>query len=194
MTTDYIPAQTFSRLLETLTPQNELVLELCMATGMRITDALMIKYADVCGSINSQFPRCSYRYTEQKTGKERVVILCVDWLTRAIDQHHPASPWLFAGRDPQKHRTRQAVWKDLHRAAKLYRVNGQRLQARIGSHTARKIYAVQLYREIDEQGVIDPLEAVRVDMNHKDSAVTFIYALADEISARKRRIQARKRS
>lgn len=194
MTTDYISAETFSKLLEALTPQNALVLELCMATGMRITDALTMTYAGAKSLTNTQSPLCYYHYSERKTGKERSVYLSKDWLQRAIAQHDRRSLWLFAGRDPEKHRTRQAVWKDLHRAAKLYRVNGQRLRARVGSHTARKIYAVDLYHQAEKDGVTDPLELVRVDLNHKDLAVTFIYALADEITARKRRFSPQKAS
>lgn len=185
MTTDYIPADIFLRLLETLTPQNELVLELCMMTGMRITDALQMTAADAKRLTATRLPQCSYLYSEKKTGKEREVTLSQDWLERAVEQHRPESPWLFAGRDPQKHRTRQAVWKDLHRAAKLYRVNGRRLKARVGPHTARKVYAVKLYQEAAREGAQDPLGVVKADLNHSDPAVTYIYALADVISARK---------
>lgn len=194
MTTDYIPADIFLRLLETLTPQNELVLELCMMTGMRITDALQMTAADAKRLTATRSPQCSYLYSEKKTGKEREVRLSQDWLERAVEQHRPESPWLFAGRDPQKHRTRQAVWKDLHRAAKLYRVNGRRLKARIGTHTARKVYAVGLYQEAVKNGEKDPLGLVRANLNHRDPAVTYLYALADVITARKRQSSSRKAS
>lgn len=177
------------RLLETLTPQNALALELCMETGMRITDALRITYQDASDLVQER--RC-YTYTEQKTGKERTVYINLDWLSRAVLQHNPRSIWLFAGRDPEKHRTRQAVWKDLHRAAKLYRVNGQRLKARIGTHTARKVFAVGLYQEAVKNGEKDPLGLVRANLNHRDPAVTFLYALADVITARKRHSSSRK--
>ena len=193
MTTDYIPQDIFSRLLEALTPQNALALELCMETGTRITDALKITYQDARDLVRLPTEGVQYyTYTEQKTGKERRICINLDWLSRALLQHDPRSPWLFAGRDPQKHRTRQAVWKDLHRAAKLYRVNGQRLKARIGTHTARKVYAVGLYREAVKNGEKDPLRLVRVDLNHSDPSVTFLYALADVITARKRHNSSRK--
>lgn len=196
MTTDYIPKETLSRLLETLTPQNALALELCMGTGMRITDALGIPFQSMRDlTTQKQWPdRLYYHYVESKTKKEREVKVSLDWLSRAVLQHDPRSPWLFGGRDPQKHRTRQAVWKDLHRAAKLYRVNGQRLKARIGTHTARKVYAVDLYHKATSEGLLDPLEAVKADLNHADLAVTYIYALADVISARKRQISSKKLS
>lgn len=194
MRTDYVPAEILSRLLEALTPQNALVMELCMSTGMRISDALSMTYVGAISVIDSNYPECVYRYREEKTGKERCVRLDTAWLQRAIEQHDQRSLWLFAGRDPQKHRTRQAVWKDLHRAAKLYRVNGKRLKAHIGPHTARKVYAVGLYHEAVKNGVEAPLEAVQANLNHSDLAVTYIYALADEITARKSRTKGAKAS
>ena len=50
--------------------------------------------------------------------------------------------------------------------AKLYRVNGKKIRARLGTHTARKIYAVKLYHEAEKLGRYEPLEYVRVDLNH----------------------------
>lgn len=184
MTTDYIPADIFSRLLDTMTPQNALVLECCMCTGMRISDVLGMSYQRVKEARETGE---RFLYLEMKTKKTRTVYLAPDWIDRALHQHDVRSPWLFAGREPSAHRTRQAVWKDLHRAAKLYRVNGKRLKATVGSHTARKIYAVRLYQETAREGLYEPLEAVKVDLNHSDLAVTYLYALADVISDRKKR-------
>ena len=190
MTTDYIPREVFTRIFEALMPQNALVLELCMGSGMRISDALSMTFVEAIDLRASG--RSYYDYTEKKTGKARSAYISEDWLSRAILQSNPKSRWLFAGRDPEKHRTRQAVWKDLHRAAKLYRINGQRLRARIAPHTARKIYAVDLYQKADREGLLDPLEAVRADLNHKDPAVSYIYAMADVIS--KRRLSLRNKN
>lgn len=192
MTTDYIPAELFLRLLDTLMPQNALVLELCMRTGMRITDALSMTLESAKSLTAAPSGLCSYRYKETKTGKERSVDIERELLERAIEQHCPGSPWLFAGRDPAKHRTRQAVWKDLNRTAKLYRIKGQHLRACVGPHTARKVFAVGLYHEALENGSEDALEAVRANLNHSDPAVTYLYALADIISERKQRVRQKK--
>lgn len=194
MTTDYIPAETFLRLLETLMPQNALVLELCMETGMRITDTLNMTLREAEKMLAAPMEPCSYRYSERKTGKERTVAISRDLLERAVEQHCSTSPWLFAGRDPKNHRTRQAVWKDLHRTAKLYRIKGQRIRACVGPHTARKVFAVKLYNQALEEGVVDPLGAVKTNLNHSDPAVTYLYALADVISEKKRRFRQRKSS
>ena len=66
------------------------------------------------------------------------------------------------------------------------------MRARIAPHTARKIYAVDLYQKADREGLLDPLEAVRADLNHKDPAVSYIYAMADVIS--KRRLSLRNKN
>lgn len=155
-------------------------------TGMRITDCLNMKRADLFTPQNEAGPP-SYVYTEKKTGKERTAHLTRETylklrLQRAID---PPSDYVFPGRNPANPRTRQAVWKDLHRAAALWRVNGKKLKARLGTHTMRKVYAVKLFHEKEQEGLYDPLHYVQVDMNHKDPAVTFIYAMADIISKRR---------
>ena len=44
---------------------------------------------------------------------------------------------------------------------------------------------MKLYQEAVREGLEDPLGVVKADLNHSDPAVTFIYALADVISARR---------
>lgn len=173
-------------LLECLMPENALVLRVMEATGMRITDCLQITRNEFFGMVGRGGAH-SYTYKEQKTGKLRTVWIEPGLLSELVERPDRGSPWLFPGRDPAKHRTRQAVWKDLHRTAKLWRVRGNRLKGVIGTHTARKVYAVELYRRKALQGKLDPLACVKADLNHSDSAVTFLYAMADEISNSKNR-------
>ena len=93
---------------------------------------------------------------------------------------HAGRYYVFEGRtDPLKHRTRSAVYKDLKRVAKLYRLNGEKLRVNIAPHSARKIYAVEAYKASGD------LEKVREKLNHSDSTVTMLYALADELTKRK---------
>lgn len=62
-----------------------------------------------------------------------------------------------------------AVWKDVKRAAKAFR-----LSANIAPHSARKNYAAGL---LEEYGDID---RVRRALNHSSESVTLIYAIADQ--------------
>lgn len=48
----------------------------------------------------------------------------------------------------------------------------------LGPHSARKIFAVDLYHRTGD------LEAVRKALNHTDQAVTLVYALADQLTSR----------
>ena len=71
----------------------------------------------------------------------------------------------FSGRNGTKPQTRQAVWKDVKRAAKAFR-----LPQNIAPHSARKVYAVQLLQEYGD------IKRVKRALNHSSDAVTMIYA------------------
>ena len=67
-----------------------------------------------------------------------------------------------------KPHTRQAVWKDVKRAARAFR-----LPQNVGPHSARKVFAVELLAKYGD------LERVRRALNHSSDTVTMIYAMAD---------------
>ena len=78
--------------------------------------------------------------------------------------------WVFPNAvDPERHRTRQAVWKDVKRAAKLFR-----LPQNVAPHSFRKVYAADLMQRYGD------IEKVRRALNHDSEAVTLIYAMADQ--------------
>ena len=84
--------------------------------------------------------------------------------------------YVFEGRfDRLRHRTRQAVYKDLRRAAKLFR-----LDVHVSPHSARKAWAVDEYHRTGS------ITRVQRNLNHTDPSVTMLYALADQLEARKR--------
>ena len=118
---------------------------------------------------------------EQKTGKGKRITIPAQ-LLRAI-KAQAGEVWAFPGRDPEKPKTRQAVWKDVKRAAAA-----MRLPANIGTHTARKIYAV---RKLAATG--GDLAAVSRALNHSDMAVTLLYAMADHLTKQARQGPGRRR-
>lgn len=73
----------------------------------------------------------------------------------------------------RKHRTRQAVWKDLRRVSKLFKLRGT-----VAPHSLRKTYARTLLRE----GFT--LSQIQKALNHTDTTVTALYAFADELGLR----------
>ncbi len=168
---EYIDRAMLEHVLAALMPANALALEVSAHTGLRIGDVLALKTADLR-------QRMSVR--EEKTGKRRRIYLPADLLDRLIAQ--AGKIWVFEGRtDYRRHRTRQAVWKDLRRAAEAFR-----LVEHVSPHSARKLYAVEQYQESGDLG------AVQRRLLHSDPAVTAIYAMADALTAR--RVQGRKRT
>ena len=63
---DWLDRPAMGHVLAALMPANRLVMECCMATGLRVGDVLALKTADV-----QHGPRMTVR--EQKTGKSRRV-------------------------------------------------------------------------------------------------------------------------
>lgn len=161
--------------LAALTPDNRAVCQVALHTGLRVGDILALR--------QEQLARCFW-VTEQKTGKRRQVGL-PDWLIEDIKSRAGDSPWAFPGRDPDKPRTRQAVWKDLKRVQRAFR-----MPLNLGTHSMRKDYAVDLMRKYGD------IERVRRALNHSDASVTAIYALADYLTksaAQRRSVRGRKR-
>lgn len=162
---DYIWQENFEHILAALMPMNRLALEVSLATGLRIDDVLHLK--------REQVNKGRFTIKEMKTGKSRRINL-----SKVLQQTllaHGGDIYIFEGRNnPKKPRTRQAINKDLKRATKLFRVKG----VNVTPHTARKIFAVGFYRRTCS------LEQVKKLLNHSSEAVTMIYAMADEITAR----------
>ena len=156
--TEYLIEKEVERVLDLLTYENRLVLRVLLHTGLRISDALNLKPEQL---------RPNFWVTEQKTGKRKQIGLPGPLLA---DLKEAAGEWwVFPGMDPRKHRTRQAVWKDIKRAAAALR-----LTQNAAPHSARKVYAVELLRKYGD------IDKVRRALNHGGLEVTLIYAMADK--------------
>lgn len=166
MKTEYLLNREVDNVLAALTPANALVMRVALHTGLRVGDILALK----TGQLKQRF-----WVTESKTGKHRQIGLPEPLLS---DLKKNAGPvWVFTGRNGDTHRSRQAVWKDVKRAAKALR-----LPQNVGPHSARKVYAVEL---LEKYGDID---RVRRALNHSSLAVTLVYAMADkQLESRSRR-------
>lgn len=164
--TDYIFKEELQHILATLTPPNRLALEVSLATGLRLSDVLSLKTHQV---------KQRFTVQEQKTGKSKKVYLPSELLERMLMQ--AGSIYIFPHRlDGRKCRTRQAVWKDIHRAMKLFRIPKNLV---ISPHTCRKVYAVEQFNKKGN------LTAVKELLNHSSEGVTAIYAMADVLTERK---------
>lgn len=170
MRAEWISPDCFSLLLTALMPENRLALQVSMATGLRIGDVLRLKTKDI--------ERQRFTVQESKTGKRKRVYLPQKLWKECWEM--AGATYVFPGRlDSRKHRTRQAVYKDLRRVAALYRIDGRKIQEHISPHSARKLYAVDAYRSGAS------LEKVQGLLNHTSEAVTMIYAMADLLTAQR---------
>lgn len=163
MTTEYLYRQEVDRVLSALMPQNQLIVKVMLQTGMRLSDALLLR---------SEGLSTSGWYREGKTGKKRRYGLPRPLLEAILEQAGPE--WAFPGRKAGTHKTRQAVWKDIKRAAIAFR-----LPQNVGAHSMRKVYAVRLMKKYGN------LERVQRSLNHASASVTAIYAMADQLLDRK---------
>lgn len=161
MKSEYIDPELFEHILYALTPPNRLVCQVCLHTGLRVGDVLQLR---------TEALRKRMTVTEQKTGKSRTVSLTERLYREMLQQ--AGSVYVFEHRkDPNKPRTRQAVYADLKRGAKAFR-----LKENLTPHSLRKIYAVKLYNKYGS------IEKVRQALNHDSETVTLIYAWADMIT------------
>lgn len=171
MTTEYLYQREVDRVLAALMPQNELIVRVMLHTGMRLSDVLRMP---------SEGLATSGWYTEAKTGKRRRYGLPRPLYEAIMEQAGPE--WAFPGRKPGTHKTRQAVWADIKRASRAFR-----LTQNVGAHSMRKIYAVRLMERYGD------IERVRRNLNHSSTSVTAIYAMADVLLERRQRARRRRR-
>lgn len=160
MRTEYIFADQLSHVYAALMPQNRLICQLMEHTGLRVGDAV---------SLRTDSLRRRMTVREQKTGKGRRIYIPSALFAEIVAQAGPE--WVFPGAKPGRHKTRQAVWKDLKRAAKAFR-----LPQNVAPHSLRKVYAVRLLAKYGD------IAQVQRALMHDNVAVTLIYAMADKLT------------
>lgn len=161
MKTSFLLAEQLDLILAALTEANRLVAQVMLHTGLRVGDVVGLRSDQIAGR---------FTVREQKTGKSRRVSI-PPWLVEAIRAHSAGSEWAFPSpKDSSKHRTRQAVWADIKRAQKAFR-----LPVNAGSHSLRKVYAVDLMRRYGD------IRRVQRALNHDNETVTLLYAMADQL-------------
>ena len=165
MKTEYLLQQEVERVLAALMPSNRLVMRVILHTGLRISDVLQLRPDQL---------KSKFWISEQKTGKKRLVGLPAPLLEDL--RLNAGEYWVFPGRDPRKHRTRQTVWADIKRASRLFR-----LPQNVGTHSGRKVYAVHLMQKYRD------IERVQKVLRHKYASTTEIYAMADLLLEQKYR-------
>jgi integrase len=157
---DWVCHDDMAVVLRLLMPANALVMELCLCSGLRVGDALALRTAQL---------RRGQRITitERKTGKRKRIYVSKNLHSRLLAQAGVVFVFPGAKRPEEQHRTRQAVWADVKRAAKALR-----LDAQCSPHSTRKIYAVDYYRK-------HGLAATQAALNHDRAETTLLYIMSE---------------
>lgn len=164
---DWANGDVMGHILAALTYENRLAITVSLLTGLRIGDVLNLRSRDLL--------RDRFTITEEKTLKRRTIRIPRELRDELLSI--AGKIYVFENRvSARKHRTRQAVYKDIKRAARAFRI-----KSNISCHTARKIYAVSEYKKDFSVARVKKL------LNHSSEAVTMIYAIADELTERKKR-------
>ena len=159
--TKYVKPDELDCILMALMPPNRLAATVALQTGLRIGDVLSLK--------TEQLKNGRFSIRESKTQKRRSFTLGKKLSDELLSI--AGKIYIFENRlDYRKPRTRQAVYKDIRRAAELLR-----LPKGISTHSIRKNYAVTKYRACGDMKKVQKL------LNHGDEAITMIYALADSL-------------
>lgn len=164
-TTEYVPPDELDCVLMCLLPTNRLVALTCLETGLRISDVVRLRPDDLSSGTE-------FEITEQKTKKNRIVRISEQLRNDLLK--NSGKYYIFPNtRNPTKHRTRQALWHDVKRAAFALR-----LDYCIAPHSLRKCYAVRKYHKTKN------LQMVQNELNHSNIGITALYALADGLHRR----------
>lgn len=165
MRSDFVEKDILGHILFALTEQNRLACRVALETGLRIDDVLSLP--------SEVLKRETFTVCESKTGKKKRCRLSAA-LRRDL-RHVAGKKYIFPHRiDPERHRTRQAVYSDIKRAARLFRV-----KKNVTPHSMRKAYAVDLMRRYGD--ITKVAEALNHDKDFMQT--TMLYALADIISS-----------
>ena len=158
---DYIKPSLYSKLYSSMTYENVLVMRTSLETGMRV--------GDVVALTPQQLNKRTITYTAAKTGKRDRKVISQELANRL--RRIAGRRWIFEGRNPSKHRTRQAVWADVRKACKEAGISEH-----ASPHSARKTYAVRIFQA-------DGLKAVQDELQHDSIETSMLYAFSNLLSA-----------
>ena len=177
MQTKYVPLDTLRRIASEMPTESRGAFLLSMQTGVRITDALCAKAKD--------FDKSGFfHYKAHKTGKSGRAFVTDDFIKEFVNGHMK-DDYIFQSRyKVGRHVTRQTVFNHIKKACFKLAISPDG----VAPHTARKAFAVDLFRR---EGLGKTMHALQ----HRDVATTLLYALSDdsivELSKRLEKIEKR---
>ena len=160
MKSDFVELKVFERIFPYMQAENCLAVSLSLQTGLRIGDVVSLKRAQ----LNKKTRILQYK--AQKTGKNGTCELSREMCERLCK--NAGKVYIFEGKAPDKHRTRQAVWADVKKASKRAGI-----EKNVTPHSARKNYAVNLLRDTES------IEEVQRALQHTNVELAEYYAHSD---------------
>ena len=165
----YLTPNLYNKLYSYMTYDNVLALRVALETGMRIDDVLSLRAENLKGNTIS--------YIMEKNGKEDRKIISSGLKNQLIKQlrnKRNKREYFFKHRTKRgKHRTRQAVWKNLKQACKKAGISDN-----ITPHSARKTYGAEYFKQ-------NGLEETQKALKHDNVNTTIIYAFSDVLTGTK---------
>lgn len=168
MRADYLNPALYNKLYSAMTYDNVLALRVSLETGLRIDDVLSLRRDQLQGR--------TLRGTAEKTDKPYKKVISrdlADRLSRLTDDGYLFPHRTKAG----EHRTRQAVWKNMKKAARMFGV-----EVNAVPHSARKTYSVELFHD-------KGLTAAQKELQHDNISTTMLYVFSDILQKTNKNIE-----
>lgn len=162
MRSEYITKADKEKIGNRMGHEDWLIYRVMLETGLRVGDAVSLKR----GNIVRRGEDWYIRKKAEKTGKVG------EWkISPSLGKElHTRKGWLFPGRNPNQHITRQAVWKRLKVACEKAGVDAEGKSP----HSMRKVFAVE---KAHEEG----FRAAQQALQHEKDGVTRLYVYADKM-------------
>lgn len=163
--TKYLNDDEIEKITQNLPSLYRGIWELCLETGVRVSDALEARFCDFDANGN-------FYFVAQKTGKNGVAKVSKDFLKTYIGRKSSKAYVFPSPKFPKaknKHVTRQAFFMQIKKACLCVGINPDG----VAPHSTRKHFAVELYHS---KGLSATMQALQ----HADVGTTLLYALSDD--------------
>lgn len=160
MRTNYIDPATVAKIASCLKGNSKIIWLLMNDTGLRISDAVKLRYNQIDSKGQIHYRAC-------KTGKTGIIRVSGEVLALLGSRRDDA--YVFKSvKNPQKHIDRSTVFRHIKTACKKAGIDAEG----IACHSARKAFAVRDFRE-------NGLGQTMHDLQHSSPATTLFYSLSD---------------
>lgn len=160
--TKYLNDEEIKQISDNLSGIYKGIWQLCLETGVRVSDAIEARFCDFDKDGN-------FYFVAQKTGKNGVAKVSRDFIKDYIGRKTSKRFVFPSPMKPYTHVTRQSVFLHIKKACKAVGINPDG----VAPHSARKHFAVELYRS---KGLSATMQALQ----HSDVGTTLLYALSDD--------------